>query len=173
VDSGTAAELVLAVATLGLVVATLLLVWESRRQRVEANVVAWVAPWELAGGLYLAIQVENTGPAIARSLVLDWRFVSATLPNGHLAEPVMSVGFRRTMLPTREQRLDALAAQGVPIEIDLSWRDGRRGTQTQKVRTDCRAVKAAVDESRAMPRPSQAEVLGQIRDELEKIARSK
>ena len=118
----------------------------------------------------MAIQVENAGPALARSVTVDWRFVSVTLPKGHLVEPVMSVGFRRTIFPTQEQNLDQLAAQGVPVEIDVTWRDGRRGVQKQTVRTDCRAVKAAVDESHALPRPSQVEVMSQIRDELTKIS---
>ncbi len=164
------AELALAVATLFLVGATLWLVWESRRQRVEANVIAWVAPWELVGGRYMVIHVENAGPAVARSVALEWRLVSVTLPKGHLAEPVMAVGFRRTMLPTTGQTLDQLAAQSVPVEIDLTWRDGRRGLQKQTVRTNCRDTKAAYDESKALPRPSQLETLGQMRDEIKKLA---
>lgn len=118
----------------------------------------------------MVIHVENAGPAVARSVSVSWRLASVELPNGHLAEPVMSVGFRRTIVPSQEKTLDQLAAQGVPVEIDLSWRDGRRSVQKQAVKTSARDVKAAYDESRALPRPSQLEVLGQVRDEIKRIA---
>lgn len=67
----------LTVATFGLVLATALLAlvtaglyWESRRIRVEANLVAYAAPWELAYGLYPAILIENAGPAVARDVTI-------------------------------------------------------------------------------------------------------
>jgi len=66
----------------------------------------------------------------------------------------MSVGFRRTILPARDQDLDHLDSQKVPVEIDLSWLEGRRGVQRQTVGTDCAAVKATVEESRALPSPA-------------------
>jgi hypothetical protein len=161
-------EIVLIVATIGLVGATLLLWWEARKLHTEANLVVWAAPWELAGGLYIAILLQNAGPVIARDVSLTWRLLRSDAQKGVLNEPVMDVGFRRT-IPMKWAQMDQLAAEGTSIEADLSWRDGRRGTQARQVRVTCQRIKDDYAESGALPRPSQLETLGQIRDELEKI----
>ncbi len=168
-DGLTLGEFALVVATLGLVAATVLLWWEARKQRSEANVVVWAAPWELADGLYIAILVENAGPVIAREVRLKWRLLrSVEAQKGVLNEPIMDIGFRRT-IPMKWARMDQLAAEGTSIEADLSWRDGRRGRQTQPLRISCQQIKDDYAESGALPRPSNLDVLGQIRDELKNL----
>lgn len=158
----------LVISTTALAVVTLGLYWEARRLRVEAGVIAYAAPWEMAGGLYVVILIENTGPAIARNVSVEWSLGrSATTSNGVLREPVFTVGFRRTILPDKS-RMDDLAAEDATIRISLSWEDGRRGTQSRVTETTCAAVKANYADSGGLPRPSQIEVLTQIRDELKK-----
>ncbi|HKQ18229.1 MAG TPA: hypothetical protein VJW75_00650 [Candidatus Eisenbacteria bacterium] len=162
-------ELALVVATLGLVAATILLWWEARKLRTEANVVVWAAPWELAGGLYIAILLQNAGPVIAREVRLTWRLArTVDGRNGVLSEPIIEVGFRRT-IPMKWATLDQLAAEAATIEADLTWRDGRRGRQSQTLRISAQQIKDDYDESGALPRPSQLEVLGQIRDQIKEL----
>ena len=107
----------LTLATFGLVSATLLLAlvtaglyWESRRIRVEANLVAYAAPWEIAYGLYPAILVENAGPAVARDVTVTRTLTRpAGIADGVLREPAFPIGFRRTILPAKGPKLDELA----------------------------------------------------------------
>lgn len=164
-------EIALVIAGLGLVAATLLLWWEARKLRTEANVAVWAAPWEVAGGLFVAILVQNAGPVIARDVKVTWRLVrSVDSPKGVLKEPVMDVGFRRT-IPMKAATLDQLAAEGASIEADLSWRDGRRGEQKQPLRVTGQQIKDDYADSGALPRPSQIEVLDQIRDQLKELVK--
>lgn len=170
-DSVAVATLTLTIATLLLVATTLLLWWEARKLRVEANVVAFAAPWEVAGGLYISILVENAGPSIARDVAVDWwldRKVDAR--KGVLKEPIFDVGFRRT-IPMKAATLDQLAADGSSIRIDLAWRDGRWGTHRLSTTTACEEIRAAYADSDALPRPSLIETLDQIRDQLKAIAK--
>jgi hypothetical protein len=164
-------EIALFVATIGLVAATLLLWWEARNLRTEANVVVWAAPWELAGGLYIAILLQNAGPVIGRDISLTWRLVRSVDPQtGLLSEPVMDVGFRRT-IPIKWATLDQLATESASIEADLVWRDGRRGEQKRTLRITCQRIRDDYNSSGALPRPSQLETLMQIRDQLEALVK--
>lgn len=156
----------LVIATLALALVTLGLYWEARRVRVEANVVAYAAPWEMAGGLFVVIQIENAGPATATNVEVKWRLGrEATTREGVLREPVFIAGFRRTILPDRT-KMDDLAADGATIHIELEWRDGRWRTQHRTIATTCAAVKDDYTNSGGLLRPSQLEVLTQIRDAL-------
>jgi hypothetical protein len=162
-------------ATLLLAIATLLVWWEARRQRIEAGMVVSVAPWEVADGQYPAIHVDNAGPAIARDVSVKWdlnRKVDAT--NGLLREPAFGVGFRRTILPDRDGKhtIEQLAAEEASIHVEMSWKDGRRGRQHQTIEQTLQAVHQAYNKSGAMPRPSQIETLYQIRDHLKTIAKN-
>lgn len=171
VDTTALATLALTAATLLLVGVTLLLWWEARRLRVEANVVAFAAPWEVAGGIYTAVLIENAGPAIARDVRVEWsldRKVDAK--RGSLGEPIFDVGFKRT-IPMKAATLDQLAAEGASIRIDVTWRDGRRGIHRKSTATPCEEIRAAYVASDALPRPSLLEVLDQIRDSLRNIAK--
>jgi hypothetical protein len=172
-DALTVATVGLAIATVGLVVVSLLVWWEARRLRVEAVMVATAVPWEVAGGLYLAILLDNAGPAVARDVEVRWtlnRNVDAA--SGTLREPLFVPGFRRTILPIRGgTTMDQLAAEGASVHVELEWRDWRRGKQTQVLDTTIEAVRAAVAESGALPRMSMIEVLDQIRDQLKEIAK--
>ena len=125
----TLATIGLVVATVGLVAVTLLMWWEARRQRVEAVVIATVVPWDAAGGLYIAIQIENAGPAIAREIEIVWRLErKVDAVEGALREPLFGVGFRRTIVPIRTgTTMDQLAAEGASVYVELAWRDWRRG----------------------------------------------
>ena len=170
-DTTAVATLALSAATLLLVGATLLLWWEARRMRVEANVVAFAAPWEVAGGLYIALLVENAGPSIARDVALEWsldRKIGAK--KGVLREPIFDVGFRRT-IPMRAATLDQLAAEGSAVRIALSWRDGRRRIHRLSTTTACDQIRAAYADSGALPRRSLIETLDKIREELKEIAK--
>ena len=167
----------LTLATFGLVFATALLAlvtaglyWESRRLRVEANLVAYAAPWELAYGLYPAILIENAGPAVARDVTVTWTLNRpAGNAEGLLREPAFPIGFRRTILPTKGPKLDDLAKEGAKISIELAWRDDRRGTQRRRIDTTCEAIRADYTRSGALPRPSDSELQMQIRDALREI----
>lgn len=164
-------------ATFGLVFATGLLAlvtaglyWESRRLRVEANLVAYAVPWEIAYGLYPAILVENAGPAVARDVTITWTLTRLTgNADGVLREPAFLVGFRRTILPAKGPKLDDLATEGAAISIELAWRDGRRRTQRSRVETTCEAIRADYTRSGALPRPCDSELQMQIRDALREI----
>jgi hypothetical protein len=168
---------VLTVATFGLVFATVLLMlvtaglyWESRRLRVEANLVAFAAPWEMAYGLYPAILIENAGPAVARDVTITWTLTRpAGNADGVLREPAFPIGFRRTILPTKGPKLDDLAKEGAAISIELAWRDGRRGTQRRRIEKTCEAIRADYTRSGALPRASDSELQVQIRDALREI----
>ena len=162
-------------ATLLLAIATLLLWWESRRQRIEAGMVVSVAPWEVADGQYPAIHIVNAGPAIAREVSVEWhlnRNVDAT--NGVLREPAFGVGFRRTVLPDRDGQhtIEQLADEGASVHVEMSWKDGRRGRQHQTLEQTLQTVHEAYNKSGAMPSPSQIETLYVIRDQLKTIAKN-
>lgn len=171
---GTAIVLV----TLAYTITTLLLVLEARRQRVGAEVAAWPAPWELADGRYLAIYVENAGQAVAREVTVDWKLVrNVDGAQGRLVEPVMIAGDRRIILPLRDPDPDGegttaeqLAVEGASIEVVLSWKDGRRGRHRTSATWTAAEVWTGYSKSGALPRPSQLEVLGEIRKHLRRIA---
>lgn len=169
----TLATIGLVVATVGLVAVTLLMWWEARRQRVEAVVIATVVPWDAAGGLYIAIQIENAGPAIAREIEIVWRLErKVDAVEGALREPLFGVGFRRTIVPIRTgTTMDQLAAEGASVYVELAWRDWRRGVHRQRIDTSIEAVRAAYADSGAIPRTSMIEALDQVRDALKAIGR--
>ena len=170
VDAVTLATFGLVCATALLALVTAGLYWESRRLRVEANLVAWAAPWEIAYGLYPAILIENAGPAVARDVTITWTLNRPTgSADGMLREPAFPVGFRRTILPAKGPKLDDLAAEGAAITIELAWRDGRRGRQEHHVEARCEAIRADYTHSGALPRPTDNELQLQIRDVLREI----
>lgn len=172
-DGVTFATATLTVATLGLVVATLLLWQEARRLRVDANVTASVVPWEVAGGLYIAIVVDNAGPAVARDVQVEWRLDrKVDEKSGRLREPAFAVGFRRTILPIRSgARMDDLAAEGASVHAELAWRDGRRRVQHASIQANCEDVRSAYADSGALPRPSLLETLDRIPEQLTELVK--
>ena len=170
-EFGTMGEIALAVVTLALVVATLLLWFEAHKLSTEASVIVWAAPWEVAGGLYVAILVQNAGPVVARDVTVSWRLERpGGTVEGRLREPAMDVGFRRTILVGRD-KLDELAADGASIVAHLTWHDRRRGTHTQDLTVTVRQIQEDYNSSGALPRPSQLEILDQIRDELKALVK--
>jgi hypothetical protein len=115
---------------------TLLLLFEARRARQlqgAAALTLWPTPW--GDGLYLALRLENYGPAIARDVRLRfWYEREGTLLEGtdlSYADPVFGPGRRREFLPDTDNpkgahlMLNALGEQGYVLQAELSWADDR------------------------------------------------
>ena len=125
---------VTAAATAIYAVITLLLLFEARRGRRlqdEAALALWPTPW--GDGLYLALRLENYGPAIARDIRLRyWYGIDRQTVEGtdvSYADPVFGPGRRRDFLPgaagDANLMLTALAEQRHVLHAELSWTDDR------------------------------------------------
>lgn len=125
---------VIAVATVAYVVITLLLLGEARAGRTVhdvANLEAFPRPW---GPFYVALDLENYGPAVAKNVRLRfWIVQSGSTIEGtervHV-EPLFPVGRRRRFLisatDTKIESLHELSDRGATLRGEWNWEDGRR-----------------------------------------------
>lgn len=113
---------------------TMLLLFETRRSRQlrnEAALAIWPTPW--GDGLYLALRLQNYGPAIARDVRLRfWYAIDGEAVAGTdvmYADPVFAPGRLREFLPDAaggaNLTLSGLADQRHVLHAELSWADDR------------------------------------------------
>jgi hypothetical protein len=125
---------VTAAATAIYAVVTLLLLFEARRARQlqdEAALTLSPTPW--GDGLYLALRLENYGPAVARDVRLRyWYVINGQTVEGtdvSYADPVFGPSRRRDFLPgaagDANLMLTALAEQRHVLHAELAWTDDR------------------------------------------------
>jgi hypothetical protein len=125
--------LIIAAATVAYVVVTALLLFESRRNRIEAHLV--VEPEPFGRGIYTVLSIQNLGPTVARDITVEaWE----TEPSGatvgerlKYAEGNLFPAQRRRMFPdqanpTGARSLEDLAKADITLHAKWSWIDGRR-----------------------------------------------
>jgi hypothetical protein len=125
---------VIAIATVVYVTLTFFLLLQARAGRVvhdKANLEAYPRPW---GTMYVALDFENYGPAVARNCRLKfWISEGGSSLAGtervH-AEPLFPVGFRRRFLisatDAKIESLHELADRNAVLHGEWHWEDGRQ-----------------------------------------------
>jgi len=123
---------VIAVATVGYVLVTLLLLLEARGAR-RANLAARVEfTAESYPPLYLQLVLRNLGPAVARQVTATrWlqRPDGIRVAEHRHAQPSLAAGQHKTFLVDEESghgglsSLDALATAGYSLEYEWTWKD--------------------------------------------------
>lgn len=145
---------VVAAATVVYAAITLLLVFEARRSRqLREEATVSLAPIPRGDGLYLALRLENYGPAIAHSVRLrfwyeaDGKVIEPS--DVTYADPVFGPGRRRDFLPDAAAgshlTLNALADQRHVLHAELSWTDDRLDLRRRRARHAARATWATGD----------------------------
>jgi len=181
----------MAVVTLVYTLVTLAIVVETRRARLqagEATVLYRASPWPKAH-MYLAVRIENYGPAVARDLTFTYwltRADGSRVPESSatLHETMLPIGLPREALPhdpagqhpqTREQ----LASAGLRVDAEWSWRDGcgrlhkeKDSREISKIVTDYRDSKVLIEHFPLDSLPNIEKQLDEISDSLAEIAKS-
>jgi hypothetical protein len=135
---------------------TLLLLFEARRVRqLQDEAALTVGPTLWGDGLYLALALENYGPAVARDVRLRfWFEIDGKLLNGSdltYADPVFGPGRRRRFLPDsaggKHLLLKELGNGRHVLHAELSWADDRLDLRRRRARHEGRWSWAAADMS--------------------------
>ena len=177
------------VLTAFLVIFNAWLLLETRSTRIEklvANVDAYPMLWDMAS-MYLAGRVENAGPAVARDL--EW-LVTLRGPDGKEIEPMRRYAqpmfapekYRTMMLDPRNRgsttALRQLADEGMVIDVEWSWTDGRRrwpfGPHARHTRTDqwdCKQLSTDFFEALILTETPPMLKLSGMADEVKKAAK--
>jgi hypothetical protein len=178
------------IVTLVYTVVTLAIVVEARRARLltgEAAVLYRASPWPKAH-MYLAVRVENYGPAVARDLTFTYWLTRADggrVPDsaGTLHETMFPIGLPREALPhdpagPQAQTREQLAAAGLRVNAEWSWRDGcgrlHRNTDSREISqivTDYRDSRVLVEHFPLDSLPDIEKHLDGISDSLAQIAK--
>jgi hypothetical protein len=134
---------VTAAATVVYAVVTLLLLFEARRERQLRDEAALnLAPVPWGDGLYLALRLDNYGPAVARDVRLRfWFEIDGEVVEGTdltYADPEFGPGRRRDFLPRTANdgllMLNAVAERRHILHAELSWADGRLELRRRRAR---------------------------------------
>lgn len=181
----------MAAVTLVYTLVTLAIVVETRRARLqagEATVLYRASPWPKAF-MYVAVRIENYGPAVARDLTFTYwltRDDGSRVPESGatLHETMLPVGLPREALPhdpagQQPQTREQLASAGLRVNAEWSWRDGcrrlHRGTDSREISrivTDYRDSKVLIEHFPLDSLPEIEKHLDKISDALADMAKA-
>jgi hypothetical protein len=179
------------VVTLVYTIVTLAIVVEARRARLltgEAAVLYRASPWPKAH-MYLAVRIENYGPAVARDLTFTYwlaRADGSRVPESAatLHETMFPIALPREALPhdptgPQAQTREQLAAAGLYVNAEWSWRDGcgklHKGSDSREISqivTDYSDSKVLIEHFPLDSLPDIDKHLDGISDSLAEIAKA-